>query len=201
MADFHVACVPAGASVVWVALLMPGTRGRRALRALSAAALFAVVAFAIAPVAWMRDAQFVLAGYARGAARPTLPLSDVVHVLSSDFIALCSILGVGAWLGAAATGRRSLRRTLDVSIAVMVPALVTFALAVRHGVPDGGGKYLAHIKPAAALGLAAPIAALGEAIARDARRAHSEPSPRRAAGRSASRRGGRRSQSSPLRRE
>ncbi len=160
MADFHVACASAGVTVVWVALLAPG---RRVLRAAAAATVFAAAAFAITPLAWVENVRFLLHGVAgAGAAAPHALVSPgaVALAVFRDPIARYSALGVGAWLVWALQRRGSLRRALDVPVAMVAPLLAAFVVALRHGVDDSGGKYLAHAKPAAALALGVLVVAL-----------------------------------------
>ena len=159
MTNFHAACAATGATVVLVALLPPGGR---LLRAAVTTASFVAASFAIAPLGWLADARFFLHGGPGAAAASAVPLSisAVAAIVQGDPIACFSAIGLGAWLFAAVTRRPTLRRKLDVSTAVVAPLLVAYIFALRHGVPDSGGKYLVHIKPAAALGVAAPVVAL-----------------------------------------
>jgi hypothetical protein len=165
MADIHACCAAAGVTVVWVALLPAASRplGRRVLQAAVAAAVFAAAAFALAPLMWVENVRFAWHGGSGGAHAP-VSFAAVASVFYADEIARYAAFGVGAWLLAIAARRASLRRALDVPAALAVPLLVAFFLALRHGLDDSGGKYLAHIKPAAALGVAAPLAALATAL-------------------------------------
>ncbi len=156
MTDIHTACAPVGLTVVGVALLAPG---RRVVRAAAAGAAFAALAFAMAPLQWIENVRFLVT---RGGGAPpggggTAPLAAIARALDGDMIARWALLAVGAWLCCAVARRTALRRRLDVPMAIAAPMLAAFVLGVGHGVGDSGGKYLVHIKAAAALGGMVPL--------------------------------------------
>ncbi len=164
MADFHTGCALAGATAVLVATYRPE---RRALAGATAATVFAGTAVVLAPDMWSANARYAIWG---GAATRTAthPLARSWTVwLFADPIGVCCVLAMGAWLVAAAARQHSFRKMVDVPVACIAPTWLATVLALGHGVNDMGGKYLAPVKPAAALAVGLCLAALvGRLVAR-----------------------------------
>jgi hypothetical protein len=154
MANFYATCVLAGASAVWVALLVPERRRRHAL---VAAASFALAMFLVSPGTWLADLRIVLE---RGAGSGH-PMGQK-GLLDSPMARLTTVAAL-VWI-AAAVLRPSLRRRLDVPAAVVVPFFAPLALGALTSVLDVQDKYCAHVFPAVAVLVAAAPFALVHAL-------------------------------------
>ena len=151
LANIHLACVLAGLSVVWVALLAPHRRIRLAT---FGALVFALATFLVAPPLWLHNAATLL--------QPPPPLGNVsVAPRLEGFGVICwSLLAVVAWIASlrspSATWARCRRRATG-ALAVMVPFIAAFLTAGLVGL-DATAKYLAHVVAASAIAAALPIA-------------------------------------------
>src|SRR5262249_17611309 len=150
MANVHLACVTAVASVVWVALLAPR---RRFVLAGFGASLFALATVGSAPPAWLRDLGSLAQSHAGGS--PAVPQAwpDI------SLVAL-PLFAIAAW-AASFAGRAPVwvayRRRWRAAVAVLVPLMGAFVAAPSFGI-DAGPRYLAHAAPACAVAVAVPIA-------------------------------------------
>lgn len=157
MANVHLACILAGASVLWVALLAP--RRRLALAAFGAA-LFGLATVALAPPTWLHNLSSLLLHPAGHPAPPAAPPSNPTL--------LWSLFAVCAWLASIvvrAPAWIAYRRRAQGAMAVMVPFLAAFLVAPRLGL-YAEPKYLLHLKAAGAIAAALPLALVAETALR-----------------------------------
>lgn len=163
LANVHAACIVAGASVVWAALLAPT---RRWYLAAFGVVLFVCATVIIGPPGWMRNvARLVQHAESASSAR------GVAH--QAYALIVWSFFGVGAWAAswrAGGAGSLQLRRRSQGALAVLVPMLSAFLIAPMFDI-DASAKYLAHVAAAAALVAALPLARLLRSLRRRMERA------------------------------
>lgn len=135
-----------GVSGVWIALLMP--RRRWAHAAVSAAS-FSVTAFALSPLTWIVDARILLHQHTVGNGQ-TIDRHLLSHIPMARWTALAA-LAWGMSVVAAALGRPSLRRRLDVPAAIFLPLFAALVLGTSTGRLDPQDKYFAHVIGAVAV--------------------------------------------------
>jgi len=151
LANVHLACVLAGLSVVWVALLAPR---QRILLAGFGALVFALATFLVAPPVWLQNAATVL--------HPPPPKGNVSFAPRLEGLPVVggSLVAMAAWvvsLTSASAGWARCRRDMNGPLAVVVPFVIAFLAARLVGL-DATGKYLGHTMAAVAISAALPIA-------------------------------------------
>jgi hypothetical protein len=160
LANVHSACALAGISVVWVALLPPAGRWRRA--ALSGF-IFVAATFAMAPGSWMANTHYVwtrlVGSHASGAhALEVRPLAG-----AADYFVLVMAGAVLAFVLRHRLGPRA--AVLHAAVALALPMLGAMLVAqIASSVPTQP-KYLAHIVAPLAVMLAGPAGAVLQRVA------------------------------------
>jgi hypothetical protein len=160
LANVHSACALAGISVVWVALLPPAGRWRRA--ALSCF-VFVAATFAMAPGSWMANTHSVwtrlIGSHPNGAHAPELrPLAG-----ADDYLVLVTAGAVLAFVLRRRLGPRV--AVLHAALALALPMLGAMLVAqIGSSVPTNA-KYLAHIVAPLGVMLAVPTGAVLQRVA------------------------------------
>ncbi|NOZ02705.1 MAG: hypothetical protein GXP54_12570 [Deltaproteobacteria bacterium] len=140
-------------SILGIALMMKGARGKALIAGIST---FSLTAFATSPTAWIRDFQRLVAGLSvggggkDGVGKSLEILFGVPYLLTAGAVlAMLAIVAINL-------RDRDGRRWPLLLLAVIMPKFVVFGGAVALGVIGGSDKYLIDVEPAVgvALGLA-----------------------------------------------